>query len=271
MKLLRHVLPLLLFAIAAPVPAKTPVDSQPEKGIETMSAASRSDIKPVLFVLTSHGTKGSTGEATGYYLGEVTHPLAELQEAGIAVEFASIQGGEPPVDGLDLKDAINARYWNDAAFRDAVRHTQRVAEVEAARYSAVFFAGGHGAMWDFPTSPDVPRVTQAIYEAGGVVGAVCHGPAALVNVKLADGSYLVAGRNVSAFTDSEERAVKLDKVVPFLLATTLTQRGATHHAAPDWTAKVVVDGRLVTGQNPQSAAGVGAAIRDQLLAKPAGK
>jgi putative intracellular protease/amidase len=270
MKPLRQLLPLLLFAIAAPIPAKTPANPKPEGDKTAMSAAARTDIKPVLFVLTSHGTKGSTGEATGYYLGEVTHPLAELQEAGIAVEFASIQGGEPPVDGLDLKDAVNARYWNDATFRDAVRHTQRLGDVDAAKYSAIFFAGGHGAMWDFPTSPDVPRVTQAIYEAGGVVGAVCHGPAALVNVKLADGSYLVAGKNLSAFTDSEERAVKLDKVVPFLLATTLTQRGATHHPAPDWTAKVVVDGRLVTGQNPQSAAGVGAAMRDVLLGKPAG-
>lgn len=271
MKPLRTLLPLLLFAIAAPIPAKTPANAVPEGDKATMTAAARSDIKPVLFVLTSHGTKGSTGEATGYYLGEVTHPLAELQEAGIAVEFASIQGGEPPVDGLDLKDAVNARYWNDAKFRDGVRHTQRLGDVDAAKYSAIFFAGGHGAMWDFPTSPDVPRVTRAIYEAGGVVGAVCHGPAALVNVKLADGSWLVAGKNLSAFTDSEERAVKLDEVVPFLLATTLTQRGATHHPAPDWTSKVVVDGRLVTGQNPQSAAGVGAAMRDVLLGRQAAR
>jgi len=99
-----------------------------------------------------------------------------------------------------------------------------------------------------------------------VVGAVCHGPAALVNVKLSDGAYLVAGKNVGAFTDAEERAVQLDKVVPFLLASTLVQRGATHHPASDWTANVVVDGRLVTGQNPQSATGVGEAMRDLLLA-----
>ncbi|GAB3459928.1 type 1 glutamine amidotransferase domain-containing protein [Azotobacter salinestris] len=225
--------------------------------------------KPVLFVLTSHGTKGSTGQPTGYYLGEVTHPLAVLQAAGIPVEFASIQGGEPPVDGLNLDDTINARYWSDSAFRDAIRHTQRLGEVNPSKYSAIFFAGGHGAMWDFPDSPDVARVTREIYEAGGVVGAVCHGPAALVNVTLSNGAYLVAGKNLSAFTDDEERAVKLDQVVPFLLTSTLTQRGAQHHPAADWTAKVVVDGRLVTGQNPQSASGVGAAIRDLLLGQPA--
>lgn len=221
--------------------------------------------KPVLMVLTSHGAKGTTGEPTGFFLGELTHPLAELEAAGFPVEFASIQGGEPPVDGLDLEDAVNARYWNDSAFRDALRHTRRLGDVDTSTYAAIFFAGGHGAMWDFPVSPDVPRVTREIYEAGGVVGAVCHGPAALVNVTLSDGAYLVAGKNLSAFTDDEERAVKLDKVVPFLLASTLTQRGAHHHPAPDWAAKVVVDGRLVTGQNPQSAAGVGAAMRDLLL------
>lgn len=223
-------------------------------------------LKPVLMVLTSHGTKGATGEPTGFYLGELTHPLAELEAAGIPYELASIQGGEPPVDGLDFQDTVNVRYWADLGFRERLSHTQRLGDVDASKYSAIFFAGGHGAMWDFSTSPDVSRITREIYEAGGMVGAVCHGPAALVNVALGNGAYLVAGKNVSAFTDDEERAVQLDKVVPFLLASTLTQRGAHHHAAPDWTAKVVVDGRLVTGQNPQSAAGVGAAMRDLLLA-----
>ena len=224
-------------------------------------------VKPVLFVLTSHGTKGSTAQPTGYYLGEVTHPLAELHAAGIPVEFASIQGGEPPVDGLDLDDAINKRYWSDDAFRDAVRHTRRLGEVDASRYAGIFFAGGHGAMWDFPANADIQRVTRAIYEAEGLVGAVCHGPAALVDVTLSNGTHLVSGKNISAFTDSEERAVQLDGVVPFLLASKLRQRGAHHHAAPDWTAKVVVDGRLITGQNPQSASGVGAAMRNALVAQ----
>ncbi|HEY9102874.1 type 1 glutamine amidotransferase domain-containing protein [Chitinimonas sp.] len=225
-----------------------------------------STIKPVLFVLTSHGTKGSSGLPTGYYLGEVTHPLAELQDAGIAVEFASIQGGEPPVDGLDLNDPVNARYWNDPAFRETVRHTAKLAEVDASRYSAVFYAGGHGAMWDFPQSKAVQRVTREVYEAGGLVGAVCHGPAALVNVTLSNGDYLVAGKKVSAFTDEEERAVQLDGTVPFLLASQLAAHGALHQPAANWTCQVVADGRLVTGQNPQSAAGVGAALRDLLLA-----
>ena len=229
-----------------------------------MTNANSSTRKPVLFVLTSHGVKGDTGQPTGFYLSEVTHPLAVMDAAGIPVEFASIQGGEPPVDGFDLEDATNARYWNDENFRRAIKNTAKLADVDTSRYSAIFFAGGHGAIWDMPTSADVDRTTREIFEAGGVVAAVCHGPAALVNVKLSDGSYLVAGRNVSAFTDSEERAVGLDKTVPFLLATTLVKRGAIHHPAQDWTKKVVVDGRLITGQNPQSATAVGEALRDLL-------
>ncbi|QWF15523.1 type 1 glutamine amidotransferase domain-containing protein [Lysobacter capsici] len=232
-----------------------------------MNPTSAASLKPVLFVLTSHALKGATGQPTGYYLGEVTHPLAELDAAGIKVEFASIQGGEPPVDGLDLDDAINAGYWNDDNFRQAVRTTLKLDDADASRYSAIFFAGGHGAMWDFPGSAAAQRVTREIYENGGTVAAVCHGPAALVNAMLSNGEYLVAGKRVSAFTDEEERAVGLADEVPFLLASKLGQRGALHQPAPDWTAQVVVDGRLITGQNPQSAAGVGAALRDSLLAR----
>jgi putative intracellular protease/amidase len=223
----------------------------------------------VLMVLTSHATKGSTGQPTGFYLGEVTHPLAVFDAAGIAVEFASIQGGEPPVDGLDLNDATNARYWNDAAFRNAIRSTQRLDQIDSAKYSAIFYAGGHGAVWDFPDSPAVQAKTREVFEAGGIVAAVCHGPAALVNVRLGDGRYLVAGKRLSAFTDDEERAVQLDQVVPFLLASTLVERGALHQAAPDWSSKVTVDGRLVTGQNPQSATATGEAVRDLLQASGA--
>lgn len=221
--------------------------------------------KPVLIVLTSHGVKGRTGKPTGFYLGEVTHPMAVLEDAGIPVELASIQGGEPPVDGLDLDDRTNERYWNDEDFREKLRTTPTLASIDPKRYAAILFAGGHGAAWDFPDNPAVQQQTRAIWEQGGIVAAVCHGPTALVNVKLADGSYLVAGKHVAAFTDDEERAVKLDKVVPFLLATTLTQRGAIHHPAPNWTANTMVDGHLVTGQNPQSAHGVGEAVRDLLL------
>jgi putative intracellular protease/amidase len=212
--------------------------------------------KPVLIVLTSHGELGDTGKSTGFFLGEVTHPLEVFEKAGLPVEFASIEGGEPPVDGLDLDDPVNARYWNDAGFRAKLSGTKKLSEVESGNYSAVFFAGGHGTMWDFPDDAAVQKVTREVYEAGAPVGAVCHGPAALVNVKLSDGSYLVAGKTLAAFTNSEEEKVGLTNVVPFLLATKLEERGAEHRGAPDFQKQVVTSGRLVTGQNPASAAGV---------------
>jgi putative intracellular protease/amidase len=221
--------------------------------------------KPILFVLTSHAALGFTGKPTGFYLGEVTHPLAVFDKAKLRVEFASIQGGEPPVDGVNLDDPVNARFWNDAGFRNAIRTTVRLEDVYPKGYGAVYFAGGHGAMWDFPESEAVQRVIRTVHEAGGVVGAVCHGPAALVNAKLSDGRYLVADKRVSSFTDDEEREMQLDAVVPFLLASRLGERGAEHQPAPNWAKQVVVDGRLVTGQNPASAAGVAEAIRDLLL------
>lgn len=225
------------------------------------------DLKPVLFVVTSCAVKGATGMPTGYNLAEVTHPLEKLHAAGIPVEFASIQGGDAPRDGMeDMKDPVIAHYWADAAFRRAIAHTLCLADVHPARYSAIFFAGGHGTMWDFPDSAAAQKAIREIDAAGGIVSAVCHGPAALVNARRADGSLLVAGKQLAAFTDDEEEAVQSTHVVPFLLASTLTQRGARHHNMPNWSNNVVVDGRLITGQNPQSAANLGEALRDALLA-----
>ncbi len=161
----------------------------------------------------------------------------------------SVRGGQPPIDGFDLSDPVNARFWNDEAFRTALGNSLGLADVDTSRYSAVFFAGGHGTMWDYADSPDVQRVIREIYEAGGVVAAVCHGPAALVNASSATGSHLVAGKQLTSFTDAEEEEVQATKVVPFLLASTLEQRGARHNPAPNWAENVVVDGRLITGQN----------------------
>lgn len=212
--------------------------------------------KPVLMVMTSHAKLGDTGKTTGFYLGELTHPLEVFEKAGLPVELASINGGEPPVDGLELEDAVNARYWNNKAFREKLSQTKKLSDLDPSNYAAVFFVGGHGTMWDFPDDAAVQRFARELFEAGSPVGAVCHGPAALVNVKLSDGTYLVAGKEVSCFTNNEEEKVGLTKVVPFLLATKFEERGAKHLPAADFAKQVAASGKLVTGQNPASAAGV---------------
>ncbi len=221
----------------------------------------------ILFVLTSHDKKGSTGEPTGFYLPEVTHPHKVLIDAGHAVSFVSPKGGKAPMDGVDLNDAVNKAFLENTEYRKQIENTLRPEQVKAADYDAMYYAGGHGTMWDFADNAELAKIAAQIYEAGGIVGAVCHGPVGLVNVKLSNGKYLVEGKQLSAFTDDEERAVGLDKVVPFLLASTLVERGAKHKPAANWQKQVVTDGRLVTGQNPASALGVGEAMAALLASK----
>lgn len=225
-------------------------------------------IKPILCVVTSHPIRGDSGEPTGFAMVELTHPLEVFEKAGLSYEIASIRGGHPPIDFFDLSDEANAHYWKDKSFRTALADTPLLKDLAPSRYSAVFFAGGHGTMWDFADNEAVQKVIREIWEAGGIVSAVCHGPAALVNAKLSDDSYLVAGKKVAAFTDEEEAEVNYHKVVPYLLATTLKKHGALHQPAPNWSENVVTDGHLITGQNPASARGVGEAMVKQLQAKP---
>jgi len=208
----------------------------------------------ILIATTSHAQKGTTGQPTGAYLGEVAQPYEVFQRAGYSVELASVRGGPIPLDGVAEAGDRGRSFL--AEHRAALEGSLPAAEVVSSRYDAIFFAGGHGAMWDLPDDAAFQRVAAAIYERGGVVAAVCHGPAALVNVRLTDGRFLVDGKHVSAFTNDEERAVKLDAVVPFMLADRLRARGATHEPAPNWQPKVVISERLVTGQNPASAVGV---------------
>lgn len=214
----------------------------------------------ILFALTSHDRKGNTGQPTGFYLPEAAHPWAILSSAGFEVDFVSPKGGKPPMDGVDPGDPAVRAFLADPEVSRKLADTPTPGQVDFHDYAAILFVGGHGAMWDFPEEPTLARLAASLYEAGGVVAAVCHGPAALVNLKLANGQHLVSGKKVAAFTDDEERAVGLDGVVPFLLASTLRQRGANHVPAPNWQANVIVDGRLVTGQNPASAEGVGREI-----------
>ncbi len=220
---------------------------------------SRTPSKKILIALTSHGNLAGL-RRTGYYLSEVAHPWQVFTDAGYTVDFVSTAGGEPPVDGVDLSDPIQQAFVDDEQAQAKVRQTPRFADVDPAGYDAVLFAGGHGTMWDFPNDPDLAAVARDIYEQGGVVSAVCHGPAALVGITLSDGEPLVAGKQVAAFTNTEEKAAGLTGVVPFLLQSRLEELGAKHTSAPDFTEHVVTDERLVTGQNPASAAGVARAV-----------
>lgn len=214
-------------------------------------------IVKALIVVTSHGQMGSTGKPTGYYLPEASHPFYELREAGIEIDIASPRGGKAPLDekSRDLTDPLNARLLKEEGQK--LENTLRLSEVDAGKYQAVIFAGGHGTMWDFAKTPSVAAVAEKIYRNGGIVSAVCHGPAALLGLKNPDGSPLVRGKKVAAFTNAEEDAAGLTEVMPFLLETELEKLGATVEKAPLWQKKVMVDGRIVTGQNPASAAGVG--------------
>ncbi|MHA7102618.1 type 1 glutamine amidotransferase domain-containing protein [Roseivirga pacifica] len=207
----------------------------------------------VLMVLSSHEALGNTGKTTGFYLSEATHAYEVFEKEGYKIDFVSPEGGKAPVDGFDLEDEVNKKYWEDKTFQRAINNTKTPAEIASKKYDVIYYAGGHGTMWDFPNNEALAKKAAEIYEQNGIVGAVCHGPSALVNIKLSNGQYLVEGKQVSAFTNQEEIAVELEDVVPFSLENKLLERGATIVKGADWAEKVSVDRRLVTGQNPASA------------------
>lgn len=220
--------------------------------------------RSILIALTSHRELGDTGRETGFFVGEAAHPWKVFTDAGYTVDLASVAGGVPPQDGLDADDPIQQEFLADERVAAQLAATPGLADVDPADYDAVFLAGGHGTMWDFPDDTGLAAIARAVYEGGGVVSAVCHGPSGLVNLTLSDGTTLVEGKRVSAFTNEEEAAVGLTDVVPFLLQTRLEERGAKHSGAANFVVHVVRDGRLVTGQNPASATGVAEAVLEAL-------
>lgn len=209
----------------------------------------------VLFVLTGHNELGNTGRKTGWHCSEVSHPYRILRDAGCEISFASPDGGAAPMDpnSADDSDPINAEFCSNPMDQAALSNTLASEEIQAGQYDAIYFAGGHGTMWDLPDNPHLQEAARYIYERGGVVAAICHGPAGLLNVRLSNGKYLVEDKDVTAFSNDEERSLDLDQVVPFLLETELKKRGARYSCAPRGQGRVVVSERLVTGQNPASA------------------
>ncbi|WP_406843379.1 antibiotic biosynthesis monooxygenase [Flavobacterium soyae] len=221
--------------------------------------------KKILFVVTNHEKKGNTGEKTGFYLSEVTHPWDVLTSAGYEIDFVSPKGGKAPVEGFNLSDSTNKKFWLDSKYREKIENTLNPQSINPEDYAAIHFAGGHGAMWDLSNNKQLTAIASKIYENNGIISAVSHGPAGLLNIKL-DGKYLVDGKKINAFTNEEETAVKLDKAAPFLLESKLIERGAIFEKSGLWQTHVTVDQRLVTGQNPQSAKAVGKALLQQLKA-----
>jgi len=210
----------------------------------------------ILMVLTSHGSLGDTGKKTGFWLEEFAAPYYVLSDAGAAITLASPKGGQPPLDPAsdvpDTQTDDTRRFKGDAAARDALASTIRLSDVDMAAFDAVFYPGGHGPLWDLAEDPVSIRLIEYFAHGGKPIAAVCHAPAIFRHTKAADGKPLVSGRNVTGFANSEESAAGLTDVVPFLVEDMLTANGAAYSRGADWAPHVVVDGKLVTGQNPAS-------------------
>lgn len=213
-----------------------------------------------LFILTSHDQLGDTGKPTGFYWEEVAAPYWILSDAGWQIELASVKGGKPPADpssaeGDAMTDEVR-RLLADEAVMNQLENTTKVDDVDVAGCDIVYLTGGHGTMWDLPKSQALGDLLAKAWDKGAVIGAVCHGPAGLLSARLASGDPLVHGRRVAGFTNSEEDAVGLSDVVPFMLEDQLKAQGGQHEKGPDWQPFAIADGRLVTGQNPASSAKV---------------
>ena len=214
----------------------------------------------ILIVLTSHDQLGNTGRKTGFWLEEFTAPYYVLHDAGTEIALASPAGGQPPLDPVsdvpNAQTATTERFKGDAAARHALGHTVKLAEVDDAGYDAIFFPGGHGPLWDLAENADSKRLIEAFFNSGRTVAAVCHAPAVFRHTLDVGGRPLVAGRRVTCFSNTEEAAVGLTNVVPFLVEDMLKANGGVYEKGPDWGVHVVADGLLVTGQNPASSAAV---------------
>jgi putative intracellular protease/amidase len=210
----------------------------------------------LLIVLTSHETLGNTGRKTGFWLEELAAPYYVFKDAGATMTLASPKGGMPPLDPAsnvpDAQTDATRRFQADPEAMAALASTQVLAKMKAADFDAIFYPGGHGPLWDLAEDPASIALIETAVRLGKPVAAVCHAPGALRHVKGPDGKALVSGRKVTGFTNSEEAAVGLTDVVPFLLEDMLKANGGAYAKGPDWAPFVVADGLLITGQNPAS-------------------
>jgi putative intracellular protease/amidase len=210
----------------------------------------------ILMVLTSHDRLGDTGKKTGFWLEEFAAPYYVFKDAGAQITLASPNGGQPPLDpksdAADAQTDASRRFKQDAQAQAALAATEKLAALKADDYDAIFYPGGHGPLWDLAEDSASAALIEAAYAAGKPVAAVCHAPGVLKNVKAKDGTSLVNGKQVTGFTNTEEAAVGLTDIVPFLVEDALKQNGGLYSKGPDWQSYTRVDGNLITGQNPAS-------------------
>lgn len=222
----------------------------------------------VLIVLTSHDKLGETGNKTGFWLEEFASPYYRLKDAGAQLTLASPRGGQPPLDPKsnepDAQTEATHRFDKDPAAQQELATTAKLADMKVEDFDAVFYPGGHGPMWDLYGNADSIALIEGFIAAGKPVAAVCHAPAALLNARAPGGEPLVQGKRVTGFSNSEEAAVGLTDVVPYLLEDRLVAAGGVYQQVDDWNPLVVVDGLVITGQNPASSEVVADALLDAL-------
>ena len=227
-------------------------------------------IMKVLIVLTSHSELGDTGRRTGFWVEEFAAPYYALADAGVEITLASPTGGQPPIDPkseeAEAQTKSTHRFDQDQPLKQKLAHTLKLSEVKAADFDAVFYPGGHGPLWDLTKDANSIALLEAFHQQGKPMALVCHAPCALLKVKLPNGDSLIKGKKVTGFSDTEEAAVKLTKIVPFLLEDELKKAGAVYSKGPDWGVYLQTDGLLITGQNPASSAAAAQALL-KLLAK----
>lgn len=222
----------------------------------------------VLIVLTSHDKLGDTGNKTGFWLEEFTSPYYVFKDAGADITLASPKGGQPPLDpssdGEDAQTESTQRFKDDKDAQEHLANTTILSDINPDDYDAVFYPGGHGPLWDLAESQESKAIIEQMFQANKPVGAVCHAPAVFRHTNNSDGEPLVKGKKVTAFSNSEEAAVELTDVVPFLVEDMLQENGGDYHKGNDWESFVQIDGNLITGQNPASSAETAKAVLAQL-------
>ncbi|MEK4081858.1 type 1 glutamine amidotransferase domain-containing protein [Solibacillus sp. FSL W7-1472] len=217
-------------------------------------------MKKILLVVTNTSKYPNLDRATGLWLGEAVHFAAEIEKAGYEIDYVSPKGGYTPLDPHSLQPdqmtELDWKYYTNTDFLNKLSTTLPADSINPNDYAAIYYAGGHGVMWDFAEDEKLQNIASTIHANGGVVSAVCHGVVGLLNIKNGDGEYLIKNTKVTGFTNTEEIAVGLDKVVPFLTEDELVRKGANYVKDADWSVFTVTDNRIVTGQNPASGGAV---------------